>query len=80
ESKHASEIVRHELTSLQLGVAAEVREAANSYRKVADSELKRTVMQNRKTFGILRSLAKNKDIIITRPDKGRGVVVMDRSD
>ncbi|CAF5085982.1 unnamed protein product, partial [Rotaria magnacalcarata] len=37
-------------------------------------------MQNRKTFGILRSLAKNKDIIITRPDKGRGVVVMDRSD
>ena len=32
------------------------------------------------TFRVLRSLARNKSIIITRPDKGRGKVIMNRSD
>ena len=27
----------------------------------------------------LKSLATNKDVIITKPDKGRGVVVLDRN-
>ena len=28
----------------------------------------------------LRQLAKNKDIIITKPDKGRGVVIVNKTD
>jgi hypothetical protein len=80
ESKPAKENVRHELTSTQLSAASEIREAANSFQKVAQSELKRVGTEHRKTFGILRSLAKNKSIVITRPDKGRGVVIMNRSD
>lgn len=44
------------------------------------SELKRVGIENRKNFGILRSLAKNKSIVISRPDKGRGVVIINRSD
>ena len=28
----------------------------------------------------LRNLAQNKDLIITKPDKGRGVVVSDKTD
>jgi hypothetical protein len=80
ESKPSNENVCHELTSTQLNAASEIREAANSFRKVAQSELKRIGTEHRKTFGILRSLAKNKSIIITRPDKGRGVVIMNRSD
>lgn len=37
-------------------------------------------MEHRKTFTALSSLAKNNSIVITRPDKGRGVVIMDRAD
>ncbi|CAF1489635.1 unnamed protein product [Rotaria sordida] len=80
EQKSATEVVRHQLTSLQLSVASELRETANSFRKVAQSELKKIGAEHRKTFDTLRSLAKNKSIIITRPDKGRGMVIMDRAD
>jgi hypothetical protein len=80
EQKSATEVVRHQLTSSQLSAASELRETANSFRKFAQSELKKIGTEHRKTFSTLRSLAKNKSIIITRPDKGRGVVVMDRAD
>jgi hypothetical protein len=80
EQKSATEVVHHQLTSLQLSGASELRETANSFRKVAQSELKKMGSEHRKTFSTLRSLAKNKSIIITRPDKGRGVVIMDRTD
>lgn len=80
ESKPCTEIVHHELTSEQLSSASELREVANSFRKAAQSELKRIGSNHHQTFRVLRSLAKNKSIVITRPDKGRGVVIMDRSD
>ncbi|CAF5026326.1 unnamed protein product [Rotaria sp. Silwood1] len=80
EQKSATEVVRHQLTSLQLSAASELRETANSFRKVAESELKKIGVEHRKTFSTLRSLTKNKSIIVTRPDKGRGVVIMDRED
>ena len=31
-------------------------------------------------FSLLRSLGSNRDIVVTRPDKGNGVVVLDRTD
>ncbi|CAF1510868.1 unnamed protein product, partial [Adineta steineri] len=80
EQKPPTEAIRHQLTSAQLAAASELREAANSFRKVAQSELKKIGPEHRKTFNTLRSLSKNKSIIITRPDKGRGVVIMDRED
>ncbi len=80
QQKPSTEIVRHQLTSVQLSAASELRETANSFKKVAQSELKKIGAEHRKTFSTLRSLAKNKWIIITRPDKGRGVVIMDRED
>ncbi|CAF4907511.1 unnamed protein product [Rotaria sp. Silwood1] len=78
--KPSTEAVRHQLTSVQLSAASELRETANSFRKVAQSELKKIGAEHRKTFSTLRSLAKNKSIIITRPDKGCGVVIMNRAD
>ena len=33
-----------------------------------------------KKHGILRKLRENKDIVITHPDKGNGVVIMNRKD
>ncbi|CAF1524828.1 unnamed protein product [Adineta steineri] len=80
EQKPAAEVIRHQLTSLQLSAASELREKANSFRKVARSELKKIGVENRETFCTIRSLAKNKSLVITRPDKGRGVVVMDRAE
>jgi hypothetical protein len=80
EQKSATEVVRHQLTSLQLSAASELRETANSFRKIAQSELKKIGLEHRKSVSTLRSLAKNKSIIITRPDKGRGVVIMDHAD
>ncbi|CAF4590188.1 unnamed protein product, partial [Rotaria sp. Silwood2] len=40
EQKPSTEAVRHQLTSVQLSAASELRETANSFRKVAQSELK----------------------------------------
>ena len=80
EQKAATEVVRHQLTSLQLSSASELRETANIFRKTAEFELKRIGVEHRKTFNILRRLSQNASIIITRPDKGRGVVIMNRAD
>ena len=80
EQKAATEVVRHQLTSLQLSAASELRETANSFQKIAQSELKNIGVEHRKKFSTLHSLSKNKSIIITRPDKGRGVVIMNRAD
>ena len=35
-------------------------------------------MADLRNFRILKELRKNKDIVILKPDKGNGVVVMDR--
>jgi hypothetical protein len=72
QSKPANLNVPHKLTSSQLSAASELRQTANLFQKAAQFELKRVGINNRKTFGILRSLGKNKSIVISRPDKGRG--------
>ena len=53
---------------------------ANTIRRTAQLEMKRVGKDHRRTFELLRSLAKDRSIIITRPDKGRGVVILDRAD
>src|SRR4051794_24460457 len=41
EQKPSTEVVRHQLTSVPLSAASELRETANSFRTVAQSELKK---------------------------------------
>ena len=53
---------------------------ANTVRRTAQRDMKKVGKDHRRTFEILRSLAKDRSIIITRPDKGRGVVILDRSE
>ena len=79
ESKPANVKVRHQLISTQLSATSEIRETANLFKKAAQSELKRVGIEYRETFSTIRFLPKNKEIVITRPDKGRRVVIMDRS-
>ena len=52
---------------------AELSQLANSYY----SKCKPST-QTLKKHGILKNLRENKDIIITHPDKGNGVVIMNR--
>jgi hypothetical protein len=80
ESKPAYFNVSHKLTSSELNTASELRQTANLFQKAAQSEMKCVGKANRETFAALRSLRKNKLIVISRPDKGRGVVIMNRSD
>ncbi|CAF1678379.1 unnamed protein product, partial [Adineta ricciae] len=80
EQKNANENVVHQLSSVQLNAASQFRSTANSITKMAETELKQVGEEHQRTFGILRSLAKDQSIVITRPDKGRGVVLMDRSE
>ena len=80
ERRSADVVVRHELTSTQLHAASQLRSMANTVRRTVQLEMKRVGKDHRHTFEILRSLAKGRSIIITRPDKGRGVVILDRAD
>jgi Reverse transcriptase (RNA-dependent DNA polymerase) len=70
----------HELSSNQLQFASQLRSIANTVRRTAQVEPKQVGKEHRRTFQVLRSLANDRSIMITKPDKGRGVVVMDRSD
>jgi hypothetical protein len=53
---------------------------ANTVRQTAQLEMKKVGKDHRRTFEILRSLAKDRSVIINRPYKGRGVTIMDRSE
>ena len=80
ERRSADVVVRHELTSTQLHAASELRSMANTVRRTAQLEMKRVGKDHRRTFEVLRSLANDRSIVITRPDKGRGVVILDRAE
>ena len=80
EQKPANMKVLHELSSTQLQVASQLRSIANTVRRTAQVELKQIGKEHRHTFQVLRSLANDRSIMISKPDKGRGVVVMDRAD
>jgi hypothetical protein len=80
EQKPANMKILHELSSSQLQAASPLRSIANTVRRTAQVELKQVGKEHRRTFQVLRSLANDRSIMITKPDKGRGVVVMDRID
>ena len=48
--------------------------------QTAQLEMKKVGKDHHRTVKILRSLPTDRSIVITRPDKGRAVVIMDRSD
>jgi hypothetical protein len=64
----------------QLDAASQVRSIANAVVRKAQLELRPYKEQHQKVTQTLRSLAKDQSVIITRPDKGRGVVLMDRTE
>ena len=79
ERKDTNVKVLHQLSSTQLEAASKLRSIANGFQRSAQSELEQLGKDHSRTR-ILRSLAKDRSIIVTRPDKGRGVVILNRED
>jgi hypothetical protein len=80
ENKQLNETVIHQLTPVQLDVACQIRSISNIIKNKAQIEIKTLGAQHRTSMQIVKSLAKDRSIVITKPDKGRGVVIMDRSE
>ncbi|CAF0963531.1 unnamed protein product [Rotaria sp. Silwood1] len=80
EGKDLKQQIKPKLTSPQLSAAVELRSKANSFRKKAGLEMTMNNQQYKQIKQILRSLAKDTNIAITKPDKGHGIVIMDKDD
>ena len=80
KQKESKEIVRHKLTPVQLNAATQIRSTTSYYRKRADEGIKVIGQQHIQSFEILRLLTRDDSIMITRPGKGRRVVVIKKSD
>lgn len=76
ERKEAKQQVVHKLSSVQLNVAGQLRSIASKVQIQAAEEMK----LNRQNYSwinrALKTLRTDESIIITRPDKGRGIVIM----
>ncbi|CAF1393154.1 unnamed protein product [Didymodactylos carnosus] len=73
DQKSANEKVLHHLSAEQLGAASQLRSNAISFQRSATKQMRMLGKQQRIHRRVLRELANDKTIIITRPDKGRGV-------
>ncbi|CAF1040846.1 unnamed protein product [Didymodactylos carnosus] len=80
EEKPADELTIHNLTLEQLQTAGKVRSYVDAFQTQAKRELKSLLSKNRSFQQCLRSLSKDKSVVITRPDKGRGIVILNSSE
>ncbi|CAF1020490.1 unnamed protein product [Rotaria sp. Silwood1] len=80
EQKQTDENVIHKLTPAQLNIACQIRSISNMIKDKAQIELKTLREQHKSSINLLKQLAKDQSIIITKPDKGRGVVLMNLID
>ncbi|CAF0726153.1 unnamed protein product [Adineta ricciae] len=80
EEINADEQTIYNLTPTQLEYAKKIRSSCNSFRKIAMKEITNQHHISKRTEKTLKNLSKDKSIIITRPDKGRGIVIINQSD
>jgi hypothetical protein len=83
EEKDADEITTYNLTPTQLQYANQLRKVCDNFRIDAYKNMRKHQNNNnytRKMLQLIKNLRKDKSIHITRPDKGRGIVIMDRDD
>ncbi|CAF4598635.1 unnamed protein product, partial [Rotaria sp. Silwood2] len=80
DEKDSDEIPEYKMTPKQLQYAFKLRNICDNFNKKAHNTPSKSKVNNSTTSKILLSLSKDKSIYITRPDKGRGIVVMNRTD
>ncbi|CAF2010419.1 unnamed protein product [Rotaria magnacalcarata] len=77
EEKDIDENTIYNLTPEQLQYAAKLRSISDRFKRNAIKELQSYKNNHKEYLSSLRKLAQDKSIYITRPDKGKGVVILD---
>ena len=80
EMKDENEPTIYNLSPTQLECVNKLRSKCNTFRQTVKRGLKNQQQQMMNTEKIIKQLSKDKSIIITRPDKGRGIVILNRND
>ena len=80
EEKEIDEGTTYNLTPEQLQYAGKLRSISNRFMKQAAKEFRSNKNENQEAISILKELAKDKSIHKTRPDKGKGVVILNYED
>jgi hypothetical protein len=70
----------YNLTPDQLECINKLRSTCNTFRRTAIKQIKNQQQQTKKIEQTLKTLSKENSIVITRPDKGRGIVILNKHD
>ena len=76
----SDERIEYKLTLEQLQFANKLRHIIDNYRRNALKFLRKHSTSSENHVRILKKLTQDKSVMITKADKGRCVVVLDRSD
>ncbi|CAF1562230.1 unnamed protein product [Adineta ricciae] len=80
EEKDVDEEIKYNLTPIQLQYANKIRSVCNNFRHNADKVMTKHKHESVEFKRILNDLSKDKSILIARPDKGKGIVIIDKED
>ena len=80
DEKDENEPTNYHLTPTQLEYASKIRSICNNFRRTATKTIKNQSQQIQQIISTLKTLSQDKTILITRPDKGRGIVILNRDD
>ena len=80
DERDADEYISYNLTPEQLCVANKLRKMCDRFRQHAMKCISRYKKDLSPILKTIKTLSKDKTIYITRADKGRAVVILDRSD
>ena len=80
EEKEDDEEITYNLTSVQLQAANKIRSICNNFRFNAEKIINQHKHETSQFNKVLKSLSKDKSIQITRPDKGKGIVIMEKDE
>ncbi|CAF1226111.1 unnamed protein product, partial [Didymodactylos carnosus] len=80
EHKDHDEIISYKLTPAQISGAMRLRQMTNRFIHNTQDELYRNRSAHNNYKEALNSLSADKSIIICKPDKGKGIVILDKSE
>ncbi|CAF4033849.1 unnamed protein product [Rotaria sp. Silwood1] len=80
EEKELDENITYNLTPEQLQYAAKLRSISDRFKRNAAKECNLKTKIHKESKLVLRELAQDKSIYITRPDKGKGIVILDHDE
>ena len=74
------ERITYNLTPVQLQYASKIRSICSNFHMNAEKIINKHKSEIIKTEKVLKNLSNDKSICIIRPDKGKGIVLMDKED